>query len=457
MIPQYENPLIGEKLQLLLEDSRKWVNRRVDSLRLDADGTTRRFVSLDMTIPPDLKCVGSLGRIIVPLGILKKGTTQRFDTSYEGKSIPVLGRKDNAQIVANLLYSSLPNILRNSEVSEYSTKKLFYSIASCGLGEDRDALGRYEAWLERTLSGMETFPEEDKEIEKFNNTVLQMIENFILLVEVDESALGCRSIMKYALDQEEPAAMYPGTRRLVMAQPVPDLGFSASYHIEFEVPGGLTVDKIHLAELIGEDDSQSDRIAVAYSTGRVAHVNIEPSSPSAVGFIRVEISVAKQGLLSFTKWTLFAVLSCVVLAFVVRSDVKFFIDGKVQIPSPAASILLIGPALLVSWISRSPEHPMLAKMLSPLRHMLMWAVVSLILMAALAAIKVQPLIWSSVWWGLLVIAVLNVSRFLAFRFNWRVPRWLQLSKYRKFTFGVPYKDDEELGVQRNGTANQDSV
>lgn len=425
----YDDPSMGETLRQLLRDSRFWVHRRVDSLRLDADGTTRRFVSLDITIPKTLKCRGSEARVVVPLGVLEKGTKQRFDASYDGKSIPVLGRKDNSLIVAELLLASLPSFLKDGIADGRKRKDLFIDITSCAPDESNNVLEKYFDWSESIVGDRELSSAQLEELEVFDALVEQMTKNFVLLVEVDEQVIGRRVVMKYAFDQDEPTAKYPGTSRIVIAQDVNDLGFASSHHVELEVPTGLSVQKLELIEIRGEGDNQDDQIARKDAKGRLAHVNINPSAPDAVGLLRAEIAVAKQGVFSFTIVTVWAVLIAILVATAIRIFDEFVIRGEPAIPSPAASILLIGPALLISWMSRTPEHPMLAGMLKPLRRMLTLAAFSLLIMAGLAAVQVQPWLWHVTWGVLIVSALLNLTLLAIFQLN------IQLPRRQKFDFG----------------------
>ncbi|SEQ78828.1 hypothetical protein [Arthrobacter sp. OV608] len=434
----YDQATTGENLRRLLKDSRRWVNRRVDSLRLDADGTTRRYVSLDLTVPKDLVCGGAYQQMLVPLGVLEKGTKQRFDASHDGKAIPVLGRKDNSAIVAQMLKASQPSILSSAPGEDATGDDLFIKIAACDPVDSESIWTEYVTWSEGILSGCDLSPKQQDDLEAFDSLVDQMTRNFVLLVEVDDQLAGRRVVMKYALDQDEPMTNDPGTSRLVIAQAVPDLGFAASHHVELEVPAGLSVRDLKLVELRGAGDNQKDRFASKASTGRVAHVSIDPSTPDAIGILRAEVAVAKQGVFSFTIVTVWALLAASLTASFIRLFDDFFIRGEPEIPSPAASILLVGPALLISWMSRTPEHPMLARMLRPLRHMLTIAAFSLVVMAGLAAVKVQPWIWEYAWGLLLVLALVNVTWLIIFCMN------VQLPTKRKFEFGVAYENEEDL-------------
>jgi hypothetical protein len=393
-------------------------------LRLDTDGTTRRFVSVDLTIPKGFAISGSEKRILVPLGVLEKGPKQRLDTTYDGKPIPVLGRAENSSLVADMLESKRPFFLRGSVLgSTENSGELFAKIASCAPDNADGVEKQYTIWRDRLLNARRPLsPAEGQEMAAFDDLVGQMMRNFVLLVELDQSLVSRRVILKYALDQAEIGSHSSGTKRLVIAQAVPDLGFSASHHMEVEVPAGLVVESLTLGDLGATIDGSDDKIVIASSVGRVGHINIEPRGVNAVGVLRAEIAVARQGIFSFTEMTVASLAVLVAFATVVRLNDSFFIRGAVEIPSPAASILLVGPALLISWMSRLPEHPLVARLVQPLRSILLASTIALISMAALAAVKIQPWVWYWAWIGIILITVTLIVRVLAFRFDWRPKR-----------------------------------
>ncbi|MFJ4210845.1 hypothetical protein ACIPY2_20515 [Paenarthrobacter sp. NPDC089675] len=410
----------GEILNLLLSHSQDWVHRRVDALRLDVDGTTRRFVSVDLTVPADRVIAGSTGHVLVPLGVLEKGPIQRLDASHDGKPVPVLGRQDHAELVVEMLEARLPRVLGKAW-PRHLRRKLFYEIATCSAETAENIAEDYQRF-QRDLLGSRVRDEHSKlQIEEFSTLVGQMLANFVFLVEIKKEFVGQRIVLKYALDQAEINSGPSGRRTLVILQPVPDLGWARSHHMEVGVPSGLVVDSLTLAEL-GEDE-KSDRFVKAVSEGRIGHVNLEPSSSQAIGFLRAEISVAKQGVFFFTQWTIYSLVILVATATLVRMFDDFFIKMVPEtIPSPAASILLVGPALLISWMSRLPEHPLVARMIGPLRGMLTLSALALTLMAGLAAVRVQVWVWHAAWWVVVALILAVCVWFLYFTFNWRLER-----------------------------------
>jgi hypothetical protein len=408
----------GERLSRLLVASPTWVNRRVDSLRLDADGSTRRFVSVDMTLPEEWAIDGGEETVLVPLGILEKGTKQRLDASHEGKAISVLNTFANAEQVAMMLVSSLPRTFDLTRSELTSAQKLFSKIAGSSTADKAAAEKMYTTWRDEQLLRFPVGEDDQRDLDYLNGVVKQMLSAFILFVELDRKVVGRRTVVKYAFDQNEPSPKGSGTKRLVIEHPVPDLGFAASFHFEVEVPVGIMVESLTIME-----DDDPKQVTEGLSAGRIAHVNVSPGDVQSSGKVFVELLVPGQGIFSFTGVALLLLALLVVLADVVRGYEDVFLRSEPEIPSPAASILLIGPALLISWVSRLPEHPLVARMVQPLRHMLLVLSLCLVLIAGLAAVKVQPAVWSVTWFAVNGLTVLLVARFIAF---W-TDRWFRRS------------------------------
>ncbi|BCT76198.1 hypothetical protein SCMU_20400 [Sinomonas cyclohexanicum] len=91
-----------------------------------------------------------------------------------------------------------------------------------------------------------------------------------------------------------------------------------------------------------------------------------------------------------------------------RGGKKFFgapiLSPRFTVPSQAVSLLLVGPALFLSWMARAPEHRALAVMLLPLRLMLI-ACAGLLLTAGIG-VGVPLELW---WWDLLWLVVVPVA------------------------------------------------
>jgi hypothetical protein len=139
---------------------------------------------------------------------------------------------------------------------------------------------------------------------------------------------------------------------------------------------------------------------------RLGHVALSPSQRFYKGRVSVEVVPAAQGLFLFTKVAVACIAVLVLVAQLVRIYNSDILGPKAEIPSPSASILLIGPALLFSWMSRSQEHNLVVELLAPLRRVLAICALVLLGTAVLAAVPVTPAVWFVAWFaiGLLTAA-----------------------------------------------------
>ncbi|MET3904410.1 hypothetical protein [Paenarthrobacter sp. 4246] len=425
----------GTSLLGLMLQSQTWVHRRVDALRLDAEGTTRRHVSIDITAPSGFMISGSEDRFIIPIAILEKGTKRKLDATHAGKSISVLGRQDNGSLAVEMLTTSLIHLLPLQEEDVKEAKAVISKVVfSRPKAEAESALIEYLNWIAVRKDGAKS----PKMLEVTNSMVQQLAHNFLFLVELDSDLLDTRTTVKYALNQEAPEVHKRGFKRVRFDYPVPDFGFAASQHLEVEVPEGLVVSRLELTETgPSESDSKSD-IDANPNGHRLGHVALSPSQRFFTGRAFVDVVPTTQGLFFFTKLA----VACIVLLFISAQLVRVFngyiLGPKAEIPSPSASILLIGPALLFSWMSRTQEHNLVVQILSPLRRVLGRCALALLGTAVLAAIPVTPLVWCLGW---VIIGAFTISAL------WGLIRFAYGDR-PSITYGAaPASQDHSVGPQ----------
>jgi len=381
----------GEVLLRLLLESQSWAHRRVDSLRMSADGRTRRHVSVDVTVPEDAQIQGSKGRIVVPLAVLNKGTKTRLDARFEGKSLPILGRKDNSKLAVEMLCSAILNLKNFSPSDESRAVEVISSVVHCNEQARVEELSKYKIWA----------ASEQIEVPQELDLLIRLLAgNYLFMVEVDESMVGVRCTLKYAFDQDVQARSPEHFIEADFSQLVPDYGFSASQHFELEVPSSLTIVSLDFVEFdFAGSSTKIDHLELRSRSEPpfIAHSVLEPGHRFYNGLVIARLTPAKAGLLSFTKSALVFTSFLVLIATLVRIFSDVVLAKAAVIPSPSASILLIGPALLLSWISRQVEHPYEGHLLKPLRWILYLCTTVLVLMAILAAIPVAQPVWHGAW------------------------------------------------------------
>lgn len=440
----------AERLRILLFESHNWVHRRVDALRLGSGGTTRRHVSLDFTLDAENAIVGSKGTVVVPVAVLQKVPLRGFDITCNGKPLSVLGTSDSAPVTLAMLEGTVPEEIGLSLESRKELSALireavyFQPLRLAGNGaegllqyEDEGQPGHLDPEPSRTWidgwDAADVVTDRMKEwfakqtglvdgqtdvLAKRMATIERFIRSFVLLAEIDEICVSRRTVVKYALDQDFPERRSILWREIPFIQIVPDFGFARSQHIEFEVPAGLVVNSL---ELVPFDSNNRNAGLVQLSRGeqsRAAHVYAAPEDRFQDAVFLADVAPAAQGLLTFVTGAVAVVLALAVMSVPIRMAEPPIIDTAKLLPSPAASLLLIGPALLLSWMAKEPEHRLSAAVLFPLRAMLILDAVALLLMAGLAAVPTVAWIWSATWWVIYALVALSTVWLILYRWAW---------------------------------------
>ncbi|TDE98968.1 hypothetical protein EXU48_01915 [Occultella glacieicola] len=88
-----------------------WKHRRVDSMRLESGDRGRWRISIDCTVPNDVRLTWSRGRdaqLVVPITLFRKGPLKDFNiTGPDGAPLPVLGMRDSAALALEMLRFTL--------------------------------------------------------------------------------------------------------------------------------------------------------------------------------------------------------------------------------------------------------------------------------------------------------------------------------------------------------------
>lgn len=391
-------PAHGGKLLGLMASTRHWVHRRVESFRLDADGQTRWHVSIDMTVPEDGVVASGKNQLVVPVAFMKKGTLRRLDVEYAGKSVPVLGRAMNSKYALAMLIAAMPPELNLDDYQHETALKALKRVVECSTADADSALEAFDEWYSRARRAAGSDTDFNRDHDLFSSFVRSLAQNFLFLVVLESEVKSRRILLKFAWDHEPPTVTDKGKVRVSFSHELADFGFAASQHVEVEVPRGLAVRSLEVAEFFPNDRTSPPVRDVPSHTRSVAHVAIAPTHRFARGGFRVEVEPAKAGIFAFTHVAVLAVAASVVVAQLIRIfDAYVLLDNVQRIPSPSASIILVAPALLVSWMSRRTEHRLLILLLKPLRKALLSCSIALLTMAALAAIPFRPEAWWLLW------------------------------------------------------------
>lgn len=389
----------GLKLLTLMLTSRTWVHRRVSALRLDTEGTTRQSVSVDITLPSDLaiEAEATSKRVVVPLGMLAKGAKQRLDAKHDGKGVAVLGRQQNSRMATDMLYAAVQRLPRKGEQDLPTDLAVLSRVVEASPEEAQSAFDAYEAW-KRTSLDADRFQVRDRGLLVFVDLLIERLaRNFLFLVELDADLVAIRTTLKYSLDQDLPELEGRGPQQIVFKYSIPDFGYAASQHVEVEVPRGLCLRTIDFVEFDRRGIAAQSIGYTAPNPTRLAHAVLAPKAITHTGDAWVEAVPSKQGLYSFSLWASIITVVLVLASIGLRVFNLEVLREERLIPSPAASIILVTPALLLSWLSKEPEHELVARLLAPLRHVLLACGGILLTMAVLAAVPFTPVVWHMLW------------------------------------------------------------
>ncbi|EMY35851.1 hypothetical protein D477_002166 [Arthrobacter crystallopoietes BAB-32] len=257
---------------------------------------------------------------------------------------------------------------------------------------------------------------EESQVDIVQDVIVQAADHFLLLIEVDKSTVAQRSMVKYALDQDTPDDDRRGTKRVTISQEIPDFGFAASQHVEIQVPPGLMIERLDLQEL-GDEGGRIRHESSDWGDGKrsIAHCALHPTHRLNRGRWIVTVVPAQQGLYGFAKVAVPTVAASSIGAFIARFMDAYLVRDPTDIfASPSASILLVGPALLLSWMSRKPEHAMVARLQFPLRLMLLALASCLLLLAGVSAIPLTPHAWNAAWVLVVILALGSSIHFTCF-------------------------------------------
>ena len=360
-----------------------WMNRRVEAFELIDDVRVRRRVSLDFTLPAEVKLrlegpeaveVTPESLPVVPLTILRKRKLRRFDLRDEqGGAVPVLTTTENGLLGWASLCQLAEMITGEWPKGRLRHELLGIAMGECGTpgqpSEARDAL----EWLQEDEVGKRLLDNPD-----FRDTAVLLETGFVLFAEI-EPEVGRRRVLKLSYDEplrDEPKEKGPlelpiqlGWRPYPLEISLPAIGTARSFHFELGIPDGLEVVKASL-EVNGMPVS-SEALP-----GSRTHLGLDEPRYGTDGSAVVHVRAERQGFLSSA--LLLGIVTAVLLsAGFARLDV---IAADVEAVGP---VLLIVPALLAAFLVRPGEHALAGRILSATRISLTLAGLANVLAAAI--------------------------------------------------------------------------
>ena len=417
---------MAQVTRALFAQPERWIHRRVDRVYFKDHEVVHHQVSVDFTLPAGIPAIGKFdGRdiYIAPLFLLAKDTRKppregkiprrRFlafgrrppdltklpiptapyshldFTDQHGHRLPLVTRRQSSLLAKTLLLEEAERVLE--QPADKALEERISAIPSRSWLELVDVL----EWMldEPTES---TDPRDKlRADEAFPELAYTLASHSIVACLLDGPQQ--RSIYKISYDEQLNQSFSTSRGRLrrslgwkseQYSVPLNEIGASASYHVEIEVPQELLINSVSLFgkryRWFGDELlSRTNRDYSIQQVGTVSEGKIyipEPLSGRRVGVAWVKLRMRRSGFLIGALMTSIVIMAMLIIAaFAVP-----VVSQENQSESAAAALLLV-PALVAVYIARQGEHPITAKMLR-------WARIALILDAILPAFAVFLLI-----------------------------------------------------------------
>ncbi len=379
---------IAEAANELLRRQVGWRHRRVETLTMLSHEQVRRHVSVDFTVPADLReglRLSDAGEYAVPLALLAKRPLVRFDLrNEEGHSIPLLTAEQNTMIGRELLYLWLAADLDAQDVDDAAVRAEAGELIEAVLG-DQDVTGAVER-LERR--------HDLEPLDDFRAMTAILACNFLLWAVV--RGLERRRVFKFAYD--EPYALRPG---LAYVYDAPGCTEAWSYHLEVAVPIDLRARTTHLW------DAQTGEVLVAgaLDADRPAlYFVADPARPPARPEVVVDYGAERSRFMAP------AAIVATVIALLVALP-WLFADLKALAGSagPAIGLVLSTSAVFSALVLRTDEHPLLRRLLVRYRLCLVASTLAALFAAASLGFQAEHWIIAVTWAVAAVVSVLTAA------------------------------------------------
>lgn len=392
-------------LAWLIMNSPQWVHRRVEALRMGESGRSRWHISHDLTVPKQFCIPGSKDRMIVPLGSVRKTALRNVDTSGAGaSSLSLLGKEENGNYAVAMLLMLAESLFGSKVAAAPESRRIITNVVHANERTQLLAIKEFRAWCAGNATNID--PDKmskgfDKSLDFFTGFVGQFAGTFLLMVEIDSKLAGTRCVIKYSRDDIAPE--HRGNKSRQTAWEIPDYGFARSYHLEVEVPPGLVYQELEMIEFDSKGKPARTIVDAPPHPQVVAHLACEPSERMSTAVAGLTLAPSLQGQYRVARSSAWITFGVALIAWFSALLPGVLVSETAGPVSAAVSLLLTGPALLLSWFSRSPEHEVVAWIMRPYRNMILLSVTTLLLLAAAAALPLVPVVQDLVWLPVLAL------------------------------------------------------
>ena len=391
----------------------KWIARHVETVEIETERAGRRRLTIDIELPRDPEAVVDVdddrALFIVPLTMLSKTRlTSQIDVRDEtGKALPLLTMEENAELTWDALAHAFqehaggiyPDYPDHAEWVIYGTgldaefdAALMIAELDPGKAEQAERIAQHIAdlssnsWLWVPIWGQPG----ERRILKFSYAITvrsapvlsRRTENdeialrneagqIVTLPIAVEAGIDWRATLARAISN---IATSLGWLPYEISVDFPQLRGSHSYHLQLIAPDGLDVDQIQCvgpaAEFVRNNACDARR----------AHLYLSGMPLGTTGWITSSYRAHRPG---FLNWSLSAVVITAMGLWFVQAHPPSTTDATGR--QVAAAVLLILPALLVVFAVRQAEHPLLTRVLSGVRLLVMVAALASVAAAAALA------------------------------------------------------------------------
>jgi hypothetical protein len=385
---------MAQAIRLLFNHPERWIHRRVEHVYFKNHAVVRHKISVDFTLPPWVEPVDQVegeNVYIAPLFLLAKDSPKPM---REGKrprrQFLLFGPRPKKQVIPTAPCSNLDLTDENGRSLPLVTRRSINLLAATILLKEAERVlgyqphGKlaeqimaipYRSWL--NLEDIFKWLLEAGSHRRDPRRKLREDKPFTELVYI----LASHSIVAFSLTQPQKRSVYKlsydepanesksislsafmrslGLRSERYFVSLNEIGASASYHLELEIPDELEINAVNLVgkryQWFDDLESKKNQDYAITQIGRVEEGNIyipEPLPGRRVGLAWVKLRVRRTGFLISALATSLVITALLALAAYGAPNVL----GHKESESATAALLLV-PALVAALIARPVSTP----------------------------------------------------------------------------------------------------
>lgn len=360
-----------EYLQIaeLIFNSKTWMHRKVETWTFGEDGTTRRSLSFDLTVKKEFKKLG-----YVPLTFLDKKVLKSLDVrSASGVSLSTLTTAENTNLAVKLLAAGID--LNPSEVDAAE-----WQLTEIVLWDSSDSFsgGAQEIYARMTDFYVEALPNRHRE--GLSYLVRELFTGFILWVRIPADCnTEERTIFKisYHIDLESSSfapelvnlhwikKAYARLINLFSAVPFQiglNTKWGSRYHLEVRAPIGFVVKDLTVFSYT--DPEFKKFVASSSESAQVSHLTLD-ANRNYDSEAQIMVVANRSGFFNTVRAATHSISILLVIPLFLwcLKDSITEIDKSMNFNltnGNAVTLLLLGPAILITFLATTSEHTIIS-------------------------------------------------------------------------------------------------